>query len=375
MVGMLHISDLHLGWQPRFLGALAAEREKERDDVLRKAVDVALNPTHGIDVVVIAGDLFDNHRPGAALVEMTIRELNRLVAGGKALVTVPGNHDEITYHDSVYRLYEDRWPGVLVREANPSYITALSVKGVTLHLVSMAYTAGLTRCDRPLYNLPRVEAAGIHMGVFHGSLDWPAGGRNLPLCSNELAKARYHYTALGHFHRASAHRVGEGLVSYCGAPETRGLDDPGTGELQCVHLSAEGQVVSLKQVVLPIRVHRVLELTVDEVESTDDLDRAIASIAHRDHVVRLLLKGTPSVQIDEEVLRGRHGHLFYHLEVVDETVTMAVGYLEELSREISIRGLFVRNTLKAVEDAATTEEKDRYLRALRKGLRAFRGVR
>ncbi|KAF0196058.1 MAG: phosphoesterase [Bacillota bacterium] len=371
MLRFLHLSDLHLGWQPRFLGSGAQERARERNEMLRKTIDMALEGKHGIDMVVIAGDLFDTHRPESAVVEAALRELNRLSKAGKALVTVPGNHDEITYHDSVYRQYELRWPGLLVREANPSYIDTLDIGGEQVYIYSVAYTAGLTRCDRPLAELPRRDLPGIHIGIFHGSLDWNAGERNLPLSSTELARANYDYTALGHFHRASEHRVGRGVVSYCGATEARGFDDLGTGNVQCVHI--DGQGVKLQTIPLQVRPHRVVEIKLDEVETEIELRRFVASLGDPQALVRLVLKGTAAFDIDEQALEQASEGLFSYLEIVDQTESISPALVEELRQETSIRGNFVRRILTRLESVEKSEEKADYLRALQKGLRAFKG--
>jgi len=371
MLRFLHLSDLHLGWQPRFLGSGAQERARERNEMLRKTIDMALEGKHGIDMVVIAGDLFDTHRPESAVVEAALRELNRLSKAGKALVTVPGNHDEITYHDSVYRQYELRWPGLLVREANPSYIDTLDIGGEQVYIYSVAYTAGLTRCDRPLAELPRRDLPGIHIGIFHGSLDWNAGERNLPLSSTELARANYDYTALGHFHRASEHRVGRGVVSYCGATEARGFDDLGTGNVQCVHI--DGQGVKLQTIPLQVRPHRVVEIKLDEVETEIELRRFVASLGDPQALVRLVLKGTAAFDIDEQALEQASEGLFSYLEIVDQTERISPALVEELRQETSIRGNFVRRILTRLESVEKSEEKADYLRALQKGLRAFKG--
>lgn len=73
----LHLADLHLGWMPSQLGGREEERGRERDQFLKKAVDLALTPASGIRLVIIAGDLFETHRPGPELVETVLRELRR----------------------------------------------------------------------------------------------------------------------------------------------------------------------------------------------------------------------------------------------------------------------------------------------------------
>lgn len=90
-------------------------RGAARDSLLERAVDYACDPAHGIDLVILAGDLFETHQPDAALTGRVIAALERLPM---PLLTTPGNHDEITYAQSVYR--RARWPGILVTRATPS---------------------------------------------------------------------------------------------------------------------------------------------------------------------------------------------------------------------------------------------------------------
>src|SRR5690606_25081667 len=79
VIRILHLADLHLGWEPPW-SEIASERRLERDQRLGRAVDWALE--NEIDVVLIVGDLFETHRPPAGLVREVIAQLARLVAHG-----------------------------------------------------------------------------------------------------------------------------------------------------------------------------------------------------------------------------------------------------------------------------------------------------
>lgn len=372
MLRLLHLSDLHLGWQPRFLGRLCADRALERNDVLRKAVDIALDDRHAIDVVVIAGDLFDSHHPDAGVVEGALRQLYRIDKAGKLIIVVPGNHDEITYHDSVYRQHQDRFPGLLVREPNPSHIATVSVNDDDVHIYSVAYTAGLTWCDRPLNELPRLQESGVHIGVFHGSLDWNGGERSLPLSSSELARADYTYTALGHFHRSSEHRLGNGVAAYCGAPEARGFDDTGMASVKCVQIDSHG--VKIQAIPLALRPQYVIDIQLDDLDSEAALYNHVMSLANPAAIVRLQLVGTAAFAIDEAALLARCEGLFYYLDVRDLSDGVSAGQIATLSHEPSIRGTFVKRLLKRMENAQSEDEKANCLRAVRLCLRAYRVV-
>ena len=192
---ILHLADLHLGWRPSFLPPEKQEEvQKERDRLLSWAVDYALDEKAAIDLVIVAGDLFETHRPPRELTERVIRDLARLEEAGIHLITVPGNHDEITYHDSVYRQEKERWPGLLVTNPQPRLVGTFSLRGTACYVYSMAYTGGITGSLSPLTAFPREEAAGFHLAVFHGSYGRDGGERSLIL---KGWPAGYHYVALG----------------------------------------------------------------------------------------------------------------------------------------------------------------------------------
>jgi DNA repair exonuclease SbcCD nuclease subunit len=225
MIRILHLADLHLGWTPRFLDPVAANMRREaRDRLLDRAVAYACDPAHGIDLVVVAGDLFESHEPDSTLIGRATAALRRLPM---PLVTTPGNHDEITYASSVYR--RTPWPGVLVTTPGPSRVATLRIRDETVHLYSLAYTGGVTSVRPSIRSFPRGSEEGLHIAVFHGSLGPWGGDRSLPLDLDALRVAAYDYVALGHIHKHEVHRLGEALAVYPGMIEGKGFDDPGVG--------------------------------------------------------------------------------------------------------------------------------------------------
>ncbi len=89
-VVIVHSSDLHLGTDDSF-------SDKDRLDVLPKVLTAALEVN--ADVVVLAGDSFDNHRQPIELLERAAQMLRDY---RRPVVILPGNHDPLT-PDSVYR--------------------------------------------------------------------------------------------------------------------------------------------------------------------------------------------------------------------------------------------------------------------------------
>lgn len=390
----LHLADPHLGWEPADLGGKEAERARERDGLLRKAVDFALDPRNRIGLVVIAGDLFDTHRPAAKQVEETLKQLGRLTGAGVALVTTPGNHDEISYTDSVYRTHGDRWPGWLARDPMPAKLATLDVGGTPVHVYSLAYTGGLTRTRPPIREFPHSGEPGVHLAVFHGSLGWDGGDRSLPLEAEALGAAGYDYVALGHFHRFSCQQFGRATVVYPGPVEGRSFSDPGTGQFVVAEI-APGQVKVQQVPAAGVRRYVTVEVDVTSLPDAEALDRAVLEVAGRvaaagraggaaggvdtaatEALVRLELQGTAPFGIDREALAERHRNHFYHLDVAGETSVLAQGEIDQWAIEPTLRGEFIRRVRRRLEESLSAGDEDGAAvarRALIHGLVALKG--
>lgn len=84
---ILHTSDWHLG---RTLEGRS--RLPEQEEFLNQLCDIA--SSENVDVVLVAGDVFDSFSPPAAAEELYYDVLERLSAGAtRAVVVIAGNHD------------------------------------------------------------------------------------------------------------------------------------------------------------------------------------------------------------------------------------------------------------------------------------------
>jgi len=368
-VRLLHLADLHLGWEPRDWPAdRAADRRRRRDAVLSRAVDVAL--AEGAHLVVIAGDLFDDFDPPSDVVDAAVRELGRLQAAGAVPVTVPGNFDELTYGSSVYRRRAD-WPGVLIADPLPAHVASLDLAGERVHLYGAAYTGGVTPTDRPLREFPRLEEPGIHIAAFHGSLGAGDGGRALALDPDALAAARYHYIALGKLHEPLRHEFPAGPAVYPGAPEALGFGDGGCGSITLVDL--EGERAVAREVPVAVQPVRDAFLDLTPVDDVAEIDAFIAELADGEAVQRVRLGGALWLpELDVATLRQRHADAFFHLEVVDEVEELAPELLARWAEEASVRGAFVSRMLTRLE-AAGGNDRARLALSLRWGIAALYG--
>jgi len=375
----LHLADLHLGWTPHEPpNDVAHAIRRERDGLLGEAVTLALEAR--VDAVVIAGDLFEHYRPEPALVAYVLRELRRLEGAGIQLITVPGNHDELSYARSVYRV-EAAWPGVLVTRPDPGPVATLELAGARVAVTSLAYVGGVTPVREPLRYFPR-EEADIALALFHGTLVTSArrpgepfaGGRSLPIDAAALADAGFDYVALGHLHVPSQRRLGaRGVALYPGCVGGKGPRDPGSRHWTLVEITAAGLRIEEH----PARVAPVWSRDVD-VGPFDDpqgLIEGLSALGGPDTWARVRLTGSLAFDLDLERVRAHAAVRYRQLALVDATTSVAPALLDRLAAQPTVRGAFVRDLAEQLERAEDDDERARITRALRLGLAALAGGR
>jgi DNA repair protein SbcD/Mre11 len=365
---ILHLADLHLGDTHGYLGPLAAARQAEADDLLRRIADTVLSPDSSVGGVIIAGDLFDTWDPAPSLIESVLRDLRRLTEAGVCLLTVPGNHDELSYPGCVYRREGPRWPGVLVTEPEPVRVASWTLGGTPVDLYSMAFVEGRSR--PPFDSFEIVPGPARKIAVLHGSLDLGKDNRSLPLRSASLAALDLDYVALGHLHRPDNKKAGRAWATYPGRIEGGGFDDPGGAGL--VEIDPAEVAMAPRRSELPSRRIEDARWNITGFETLEALEAKLEETADKEKILRLRLEGTPGFALDADRLRRRWAERFYFLELSGGDGAIPQPALESLMAERTIRGTFASMAARALEDASGDPERTELLRmAMRYGLDAF----
>jgi DNA repair exonuclease SbcCD nuclease subunit len=222
-VVIVHSSDLHLGTDDSF-------SDRDRLAVLPKVLRAATEVT--ADVLLLAGDSFDNHRQPVELLERAAQILREY---GKPVVILPGNHDPLT-PDSVYRR------GGLGDVSNVSILGLNTDKAVLFPEFDLEIW-GHPHLDysdmAPLAN-PRPRTTRWQLAAAHGHYVDEVRDPNRLIGSwlihpEELHATGADYVALGHWNQSTA--VGRGNITahYSGSPEY-------TGTVNVVRLKKDGSV-------------------------------------------------------------------------------------------------------------------------------------
>jgi len=236
---ILHLADLHLGAEvDRRLSELSPERasvlREAREGLLDRLADWVTAPESAIGLVIIAGDLFHRPNPDEETVRRTRLALARMAAC-VPVVTVPGNHDEYSYPDCVYR--KDDWPGVLVRQPTGEVVwEGLLEDTQPVRVVAAAYEAGRAEPGQ-LVALPRVDSNVFAIAAIHGTLEEHISGsvlegeRCFRVRLGLAASLGYRYLALGHIHHPARWDHGGCTAVYPGPPVGASSRDPGSDRI------------------------------------------------------------------------------------------------------------------------------------------------
>jgi DNA repair exonuclease SbcCD nuclease subunit len=202
MVRILHTSDVHIG---HAVGT-GAHRPVCVCPVL--AVLAAADRAD-VDVVVIAGDLFDHARLPDHVMEDVI---GMLAAAPMPVAVLPGNHDVFDETSLWHRTSAD---GIhLLDRPHGSLVTLLDGR---LHLWGRAMEEH-DRSYRPLAGAPPRPPEGAYVVVGHGQHETVESLRSSPITPDEIEVTGADYVALGHVHVRRDVSAGEVAAWYSGAP-------------------------------------------------------------------------------------------------------------------------------------------------------------
>lgn len=239
----LHLADLHLGKRVNGFDLLEDQRY-----ILEEIL--ALCDRHGVEAVVLAGDIYDAAVPPAAACTLLDWFLTRLAARKIPVLAVSGNHDSAERLDFASGLLAEqgvhlagRFNGaprqvVLNDRFGPVEFTLLPfVRAATVrHFLpdsdlpdyDSAVAAALAACQPAAPRRVLVAHQMVVAGICPPQL---AGSETAPLTVGTVDSVDasrflgFAYTALGHIHRAQ--RVGLETVRYAGAPLCYHLDECG----------------------------------------------------------------------------------------------------------------------------------------------------
>ncbi len=378
MARLLHTADLHLDTPFTGSGLEREQAMQRRADLLatfRQITELARQ--RQVDMLLIAGDLFEEDYVGAATLSRVFSALAEL--DPLPVLVSPGNHDPL--HPASPYVTEELPPNLFLFREDRLESFEFPELGVAVH--GLAFRARHEK--RELLRGLRLEGElAVNILLCHGAVYEGEPGLAAdynPVRPDDLRGCGADYCALGHYHRAIEVRRDErGLrAAYCGSPEPLRYGQTGdkVGGALIIDIDTESRRLADEMVVVRRRSYHDLEVDLSGCREQADADsRIAAALADRSlagGLVDLVATGTvPAGLILNPIdFADAAAHLFA-MRLRDRT---RPDYdLEALAAEETARGAFCRLLLRRLEKAEEgTEEKEIAERALWLGLAAFDG--
>jgi exonuclease SbcD len=364
MVRILHTSDVQLDAPFHFLGDKGQQHRRQLRETFRRIVDVAIEKE--FDLLLIAGDLFDNNHPHQDTIDFVTSHLGRLDI---PVCILPGNHD--CYDDrSVYR--RARFPSnVTVFTERP---TIREFGNLALAVYGNAIQSQQAQVS-PLRDLARKGKMRWHVAMAHGNLVRPdIVDPSRPIRPEEISSIGMDYVALGDWHAFADYSQGGVKAFYSGAPEPTAVDQKGTGCVACVEIGESG---------VSVQRERVGCISTDEMEidiSGKSMARIVEEVdAHADPNLMLKIRlcglADLGVVLDTEKLEQELANRFYHVECSDQShPQLTSASPDDFPAELVV-GKFVRLMQSRIEDAADDTQRRLAEQALQLGMALLQGRR
>ncbi|MNW29466.1 Nuclease SbcCD subunit D [compost metagenome] len=245
---ILHTGDWHLGRTLEGRSRLA-EQEQFLDEL------VVMADAEKVDVIMMAGDVYDSVNPPAAAESMFYEAAARLAENGRQLVVISGNHDQPERIAAVSPLVARRGitlVGLPLPEAVQLHAPRTNERAIIAALpypsearlaellagdgdeseLRLAYSAKVGKLMRQLgsaFGPDSINLAMSHIYVLGGvesDSERPIQVGGAYTVDPSALDIGAQYTALGHLHRPQAVK-GKGLMRYSGSPLAYSFSEAG----------------------------------------------------------------------------------------------------------------------------------------------------
>lgn len=345
---ILHTSDWHLG--RIFHGLHMTEEQK---NVLDQLLEIAVN--RKVDVVLIAGDIYDRAVPPTEAVNLLNDTLKKLVVDYKIpVILIAGNHDNPDRLNFGQALFAENnlfiygtinpttKPVILNDEFGPVYFAPLSYcePAIAAELSGTPIKTHEQALQWQLSNLlPQIPADARKIALAHvflaGATESPDSERPLSIGGSSTVGAEnfapFNYTALGHLHYCQ--QKGE-KIRYSGSLLKYSFNEVKQAKgLHLIDLDKEGNVTVETLALQP--THELAQL----IGTFQDL---VTQPHHEllDHYLQITLTDTTPIIDAKNRLSLVYPHIL-HLEYAQSFVENGEDFKPGRHEELSIKELFL----------------------------------
>jgi len=380
MIKILHTGDVHLDSPFSGLNLKKSElRRRELRHTFRTLMQYV--KSNGIDILLIAGDLFDSGFVTRETVEMLTAEFES-VPFCKVIIT-PGNHDP--YKDNSVYAKVAFPPNVHIFKTE--YPEKLEMPEMDLDIYGYAFLTPAFRRS-PLANMSVENPERLNILCAHADLGAPLSP-HAPLSESDIAAFGCDYTALGHVHNGgeiikvkSALTENDIYYGYSGCLEGRDFGETGAKCAILLEVTSPEDAsldhprqIKFKKVRFAKRRYDIETIDISGAHTASEATSAISALIDENeygenNLLRIILTGSvsPSLTIPKSLSENTP---LFHLEIVDSTLPLLDN--DALTRDKTVKGEVYRK-IKPLLENGTPSERETAAKALRYTLSALSGA-
>jgi len=316
MVKILHTADIHLGAKFPNLGNNGDSQREQLRTTFKNIMATAINER--VNIVLIAGDLFNSNQQSQKNVDLVIEQLNLLGANNIAACLVPGTHDSLD-SSSIYKKVDFKRKCSDLTVFTDENISFQEYPGLDLtvygkpNLSNRSYTS-------PLKGLSRSTSSKFHVAVAHGSFYIPEkiAEDDHVFSLEEIKTSGMDYLALGHWHRV--YRCSEKPPAWYSGPPEWIPDQKESGAVLLVTILDSGEV-RVESRRLGLRNYDEVEIDMSEIQDLAMLKPIISDGANQNLIRKVTLKGLRDAELiaNPEELETDLSENFFHLNIMDKS--------------------------------------------------------
>lgn len=345
----IHMADMHFDAPFTILNTrsnLGEKRRLEQREALKTIIEYIKE--NNIEYLFIAGDLYEHEYIRQTTIEY-INNLFKQIPNTKIYIT-PGNHDPNTIN-SMYKNFN--WNENVKIFQNKIEI----VENDDVDIYGFGFNDFYCK-NSEIENIEIKNKDKINILITHGTLD--GGNTNNfeynPLNKNKLKKLDFDYIALGHIHKLDYNTEENQKIVYPGSVMSMGFDELGKHGVIIGEIN-KGKI-ELKFLQIDKKEFEEKEIDMTTIYSEEELIEKINEIKIDENIFyKIILTGKRNFEIN-----------IYHLYkfILNENIIKIKDETEinidinKISKEINLRGLFLREILddeeKEIIDKNTAEK-------------------
>jgi len=316
MLRILHTADIHLGGKFPGLGNKSDSQREQLRTTFKNIIATAIDER--VNIVLIAGDLFNANQQPQKNIDLVIEQFNLLGSNNIPVCLIPGTHDSLD-SSSIYKKvdFEEKCSNLkLFADEN---ISSKEYPNLDLTVYGKPNLSNRSYIS-PLKGLKRSTSSKFHIAMAHGAFYIPGktAEDDHVFRLEEVKASGMDYLALGHWHRV--YTCSEKPPAWYPGPPEWIPDQRERGAVLLVSLSDSGEV-KVEPKMLGLLDYDEVEIEMGGIQDIAKLEARISEGANQNLVRKATLKGLRDAEliVNPEELETELGEEFFHLKLDNQS--------------------------------------------------------